>query len=401
MSAVEQRKAYRAVEGRMIAGVCRGLATHLGVSVAAVRAVLVAAAVFGSGAGLLAYLAFWALLPLDPDDDEAAPADPDRPQWIAGALLSAVVGFLALIALGFAAVTPYLLPAAIAVVGLALVWGSADDVQRASWRHDAAGMARGAVGQATVHGRWRAAIGALAVVMAIVGFSVSSVGLRTMVQGVATTVLLLVGLLLVAFPWLHERWAARVQQRIALVRADERAEMAARIHDSVMQTLTLVQKHADDPVRVQQLARAEEHALRDWLYGDNGDSASFSSAIQAVANEVETRHGISIEVVNVGDALVDSRLEALLSAAQEAMVNAAKHSGAGAVQVYSEVDDGLTTVFVRDRGRGFDLHEVAADRAGIRESIDGRMQRAGGSAVIRSALGEGTEVALRLPQVTP
>ncbi len=384
----------------MIAGVCRGLATHLGVSVAAVRAVFVAAAVFGSGAGLLAYLAFWALLPLDPDEDEAAPADPDRPRWIAGALLAGAVGFLALIALGFATVTPYLLPSAIAVIGLALVWGSADEVQRRSWRRDAAGMARGAVDQASVHGRWRVALGAAAVVMAIVGFSISSVGLKTMLQGVATTVLLLVGLFLVAFPWLHERWSDRVQQRIALVRADERAEMAARIHDSVMQTLTLVQKHADDPLRVQQLARTEEHALRDWLYGDTGDAASFSAAVQQAANEVETRHGISIEVVSVGDVAVDSRLEAVLAAAQEAMVNAARHSGANAVQVYCEVDDGGVTVFVRDRGCGFVVKDVASDRAGIRESIDGRMQRAGGTAVIRSGEGEGTEVALRLPMVT-
>ncbi len=385
----------------MIAGVAQGLAAHLEVSVVAIRALFVAATVLGSGAGLLAYLAFWALLPLDPEPSAAATPDESRSRWIGGAVLAGALGLLALPALGLQSVSSYLIPVAIGVAGIGLVWSRADEVQRASWRRDAAGRAREAAGEAALHGRWRTAVGVLAVAFAIFGFAAARVGTRTMVQGLATSLLLLIGMLLVAYPWLRRYWLALADQRAAKIRAEERAEMAARIHDSVMQTLTLVQKHADDPLRVQQLARAEEHALREWLYGVATNAASFAGAMQHAANDVEDKHGVSIELVNVGDAVVDSRIEGLLSAAQEAMVNAARHSGANAMQVYSEVGVDAIEVFVRDRGRGFDPTTIAADRAGVRESIEGRMQRCGGTASIRSAIDEGTEVRLHLPQETP
>jgi signal transduction histidine kinase/phage shock protein PspC (stress-responsive transcriptional regulator) len=401
MSAVDQGKAYRAVDGRMVAGVAQGLATHLGISVVVVRALFVAATVLGSGAGLLAYLAFWALLPIDPEGEGPAVPDESRGRWIAWTLVAGLLGILTLSALGLASLSAYLVPVAIAVAGIALVWSQADDEQRATWRHGAAGVAREAAGEAVTHGRWRTAVGALAVALAVVGFAVTRVGATTMLQGLATTVLLVIGMLLVAYPWLHSRWDARAEERAARIRADERAELAARIHDSVMQTLTLVQKHADDPQRVQQLARAEEHALREWLYGNASNTSSFVGAMQHAANDVESKHGVNIELVNVGDAAVDSRIEGLLAAAQEAMVNAARHSGANVVQVFTEAGETGIDVFVRDRGQGFDPAAVAADRAGLRESIEGRMQRCGGTATIRTTLGEGTEVRLNLPVATP
>ncbi len=401
MSAVEQGRAYRVADGRMVAGVARGLALHLGVSVLVVRALFVAATVLGSGAGLLAYLAFWALLPIDPNGSERATPDAARGRWIAWTLVAGLLGVLALSALGLASLNEYMVPVAVAVAGITLVWSQADDEQRVAWRRDAAGVAREAAGEAAAHGRWRTTVGALSVVLAIIGFAIARVGATTMLQGLATTVLLLIGLLLVAYPWLHGLWDARARERAAHIRADERAEMAARIHDSVMQTLTLVQKHADDPQRVQQLARAEEHALRDWLYGEAANAASLVGAMQHAANDVESKHGVNIEFVSVGDAAVDSRIEGLLAAAQEAMVNAARHSGATVVQVFTEAGATGVDVFVRDRGQGFDPSSVPLDRAGLRESIERRMQRCGGSATIRTAIGEGTEVRLHLPQVSP
>ena len=241
-------------------------------------------------------------------------------------------------------------------------------------------------------------LGSAAVLLAVIGFSLSSVGVSTMLQGLATTLLLLLGLGLVAFPWLHEQWQGLSSERAAHIRAEERATMAARIHDSVLQTLTLLQKHADDPARVQQLARAEERELREWLYGEERSPESVTLALKQAAHEVEEKHGATIDVVVVGDAAVDSRIEALLAASQEAMVNAAKHSGVGAAQVYAEVEAERISVFVRDRGRGFDIDDIAADRAGVRESIEARMLRVGGEARVRSVPGDGTEVSLVLPR---
>jgi signal transduction histidine kinase/phage shock protein PspC (stress-responsive transcriptional regulator) len=397
---VEQRKAYRALAGRKIAGVAQGLAMHLGIDVRIVRIVFVATAVLGGGAGILAYLAFWALLPMDPDQAEAGAdsAEPADSGWLI--ILSAAVlcGLLAMAALGFMSLANYLFPIALGLLGLALVWTRADEVQRAVWRRNAAGAARDAAADAVAYGRWRTVVGAAAVVAAVLGIAVARVGAATMLQGLATTLLLIIGLVLVAFPWLHAQWQKLSDERSAHIRADERADMAARIHDSVLQTLTLVQKHADDPQRVLQLARSEERELRDWLYGTGATGTSFTAAVQHTAHEVEARHGVTIDVVSVGDVEVDSRIEALLAAAQEAMVNAAKHSGAASVQVFAEVEPESISVFVRDRGRGFDSNGIAADRAGVRESIEGRMKRAGGSALVKSREGDGTEVALTLPK---
>lgn len=78
------------------------------------------------------------------------------------------------------------------------------------------------------------------------------------------------------------------------------------------------------------------------------------------------------------------------------MANAARHSGAALVDVYAEVDGGAVAVSIRDRGRGFDPSGVPEDRAGVRHSIVGRMERHGGRAEGRSAPGEGTEIRLHI-----
>ena len=398
---MEPRKAYRALDGRKLAGVALGLARHLGIQVKYVRLAFILTALLGSGAGVIIYLALWALLPMDPEGaaDSAPGEDAADPGWVI--LLSALTGLalLALIALGFVSIAKYMLPLALGVIGIIVVWSRADEVQRAKWRADAADAAHDAAADAQSYGTWRVVAGTLAVFIAIVGIVLSSIGVTAMVQGFATTLLLTLGSGLVAYPWLHEQWNRLVDERGARIRADERAQMAARIHDSVLQTLTLVQKHADDPQRVQQLARAEERELRDWLYGEPKPGESITAALAEASQEVEERHGVSIDVVTVGDAPVDSRVEALLSAAQEAMVNAAKHAGVSSVQVFAEVEPELISVFVRDRGQGFVRADVPDDRAGVRDSIEARMQRAGGTAQIRSVVGDGTEIALTLPRV--
>jgi signal transduction histidine kinase len=164
--------------------------------------------------------------------------------------------------------------------------------------------------------------------------------------------------------------------------------MAARVHDSVLQTLTLIQK---DPTDARRLARRQERELRAWLYPTTA-TGTLADAVDAAAAEIEELHGVRVDVVHTGDAALDERTQALVLAAREAMANAARHSGADEVSVFVEPN----AVYVRDRGRGFDPDSVAADRRGLSESIRGRMERVGGSAKIVSTPGEGTEVELHL-----
>ena len=201
----------------------------------------------------------------------------------------------------------------------------------------------------------------------------------------AMTMLALAGLAIVLAPWLHRSRSALNQARAEKVRADARADMAAHLHDSVLQTLAMIQRQADDPKAVQQLARRQERELRNWLYGDELPEATLKAALTAAAAEVEDERGVPVELVMVGDCDTSEAIQALVRAAREAMVNAAKHSGADKIDVYAEVDEESVEVFVRDRGHGFDVDAVAEDRMGVKGSIIDRMARHGGTATIRSA----------------
>jgi len=212
------------------------------------------------------------------------------------------------------------------------------------------------------------------------------------------TTLALAGLAVVLAPWLHRSRNALNQARAEKVRADARADMAAHLHDSVLQTLALIQRHADDPKAVQQLARRQERELRNWLYGDEAENTTFKAALVAAGTEVEDERGIPVEIVVVGDCETSDAVQALVRAAREAMVNAAKHSGADKIDVYAEVDDDTVEIFVRDRGAGFDLDAVGEDRMGVKGSIINRMERHGGAATVRSRPGNGTEVRLEIPR---
>ena len=208
-----------------------------------------------------------------------------------------------------------------------------------------------------------------------------------------------VALALILAPFLWRLGRSLALERAERIRSQERAELAAHLHDSVLQTLTLMQKRADDPREVAALARRQERELRDWLAADgrSAEATSFASALRSAAEAVEDDHRVAIEVVTVGDCELDARAEAVLGAAREALTNAAKHAAEpGPIRVYAEVKPGSIEVFVRDRGPGFDLAAVPADRRGVRESIVGRMERAGGSAELRRISGGGTEVALRI-----
>jgi signal transduction histidine kinase len=204
-----------------------------------------------------------------------------------------------------------------------------------------------------------------------------------------------VALLLVLAPWAWRLAREREAERAARIRTEERADFAARVHDSVLQTLTLIQK---DPADARRLARRQERELRAWLYPDREPAAegTLADAVESAAAEIEELHGVRVDVVRTGDAPLDERAQALVLAAREAMANAARHSGVDEVSVFLDAGDGGISLYVRDRGAGFDPDAVAADRRGLAESIRGRMERVGGSSRIVSAPGAGTDVELEL-----
>jgi signal transduction histidine kinase len=196
-------------------------------------------------------------------------------------------------------------------------------------------------------------------------------------------------------------WVLRVRGELARARedkllADARADMAAHLHDSVLQTLALIQRRAGDSRAVIALARRQERELRQWLYGQAGTDTTLVQALSAAGADVEADHGVDVDLVTVGDAELTPELTALVRASREAMVNAARHSGAERIDVYAEVDDELASVYVRDRGSGFDPDAIDPDRMGLRRSIVERVERAGGQAIIRSSPGAGSEIRLEM-----
>src|SRR4051794_17012963 len=295
----------------------------------------------------------------------------------AGVGLIVLSVLLTLRALGFWWSDAVVWPAVLTAAGLAILWQQSD---------------RPAPGRNP-----RTLLGAALIIGGGVVFLSATDAVGGLGNLVLATAVVFAGTALVFGPWWVRLTNALTAERAARIRSQERAEVAAHLHDSVLQTLALIQRQADDPREVAQLARRQERELRAWLNEEEAAAAgSLAGALRAAAADVEARLGIEVEVVAVGDAALDERTTALAAAAREAMTNAAKFSGAPRIDVFAELADGRAEVFVRDRGVGFDRNAVPEDRRGLRESIEGRMARHGGSARITSAPGSGTEVELRL-----
>ncbi|MFF4173221.1 PspC domain-containing protein [Streptomyces sp. NPDC001744] len=400
------RRLYRSADGRWLGGVARGLAGHLGLPVVWVRAAFMVLAL-PDGLGAVLYAVFWIVVPLGVGG-RAAPRPvfettpdgrrklrkPDRGQVFA---LVALATGAAVVAgnVSFDNETGrYVWPLLLTGIGVVVFWRQADNARRASWtdpgpHRRAFQLARGLVGVALV--------GTGLAVFVVVRGSVAQLG-----TALTAAVAVLTGIALLAGPWLVRMSQDLTEERTMRIRAQERAEVAAHVHDSVLHTLTLIQRNADDAGEVRRLARAQERELRNWLYKPEGtgrdeEPRTLAEAVRRAAAEVEDKHGVPLEVVVVGDCPLDEGLVAQIQAAREAMVNAAKYGGeGGAVQVFAEVDGRTVFVSVRDRGPGFDLDDVPEDRMGVRESIIGRMQRNGGTARLRSPQGGGTEVELEM-----
>ena len=406
------RRAYRSTDDRWLGGVASGLAQHLGLPVLWIRMGLVVLVAFG-GFGAVLYAGLWMFMParlhtvpLAPGLDAAT-----RQGKRGGKRERRLTDYGPLVAVGAIAIGVLLLvtfatgqslsvgPLFLAGAGVAVLWWQADEAQRQRWIDPSRRMnpLRAIVGG----GGWRAWLrivaGLMLLIAAIVLFSLRSGSLSVALNVGLAAAFGIVGLGFMVGPWLLRLSSDLSEEREARVRSEERADVAAHLHDSVLQTLALIQRSAGDPTTVTRLARAQERDLRSWLFDDSGEGpATLAAALRAVAAEVEDAQGVHVEVVCVGDAPVSDEDRPLVLATREAITNAAKHSGAGIVDVYAEATPAGVDVFVRDRGVGFDPNQVADDRQGVRGSIVGRMERHGGSASVRSVPGEGTEVRLSL-----
>jgi signal transduction histidine kinase len=409
-----QVKMRRRRSGRAIAGVAGGLADHLGIGVLWVRMAFALLAAL-AGSGVMAYGLLWIFVRQDRDESRQREVSPKEKQQARGLLamgigLAVGVGALSGTFNGWVAGG-----LAITLIGATLVWREADEQQRRRFTDGAkSGVVGAVVGTGGRTALLRVLTGAVLVISGIVVFLARSVALDQMQFALVAVLAALMGVAVLTVPF----WLRLVRdlgdERTQRIRTEERAEIAAHLHDSVLQTLALIQKQSDAPREVLRLARGQERQLRGWLYGPSGyggggrpvdstvggaaEPTVLSEAIARACGEVEDTFAIKVLHVVVGDCPLDERLTALVYAAREATVNAAKHAGVGEVSVYAEVDQEAVEIFVRDRGKGFDPAAVPEDRHGLADSIRGRMERGGGELRLRTGLGEGTEVHLRMPR---
>jgi signal transduction histidine kinase len=415
INAPRPRRFYRRSDGRLIGGVAAGLAAHLGLQPLAVRLTFALLAAL-NGFGFVLYLALWIFTPLDRAQQEsdvpagiaAATRSGKRRRRLRGpnkgdlgqlaALLLLGAGLILLVQQTPLGVSPALfVPVLLGGLGVALIWRTADEQERRSMAaiSPRAPWLASLLGKGGVMAVFRIVAGVAVIGAGVVAFLVGQGELQTTLDSLLGVLAIVAGLALILGPWLWRLWRDLETERNQRIVTQERADVAAHLHDSVLQTLALIQKHAQEPREVVRLARSQERDLRAWLYDDRADDAtSFAAALKKVAADVEDAHGVPVEVVTVGDVELDDRTRAVLSAGREAAVNAAKHSGADKVDIFAEVEGSDVELFVRDRGCGFDLDSVSNDRLGVRRSIVDRMERHGGTARIRSIVGEGTDVQL-------
>ena len=407
-------------QGKVVAGVAAGLADHLGVPVPAVRIVLVLTSI-PFGAGLAVYVFLWATMREIGDvvptvapavgapaaaGSSTSPSTSSGPRhpvdlaslrtWLRsgnqavlitllGVAALALAGALWLGSAGFNVHPEVILPLVAIVIGAIFFWSQLDDT-------DAIGARR------PVRWIWLV-VGLGLTILGLVGLLVRGTDLTALWQVGGAVLAALVGVAVLSAPWILRLWSNLRLEQAARIRATERADIAAHLHDSVLQTLALIQRQSSDAATVARLARAQERQLRSYLYDEDARAGTLGAALTAAMGEVEDLHGVPVQLVVTGDRQIDEHLDALVKAVREAAWNAVRH-GSPPVSAYVEVGPDAVEAFVRDHGTGFDLDDVPDDRAGVRESIIGRMERHGGTARIRNRA-DGTEIELRLPVRQP
>jgi signal transduction histidine kinase len=363
-----------------------------------------------SGIGALLYMVLWLSLPRSNEHEAIAQrlVGQHRQLYrIVIALIAIVAIFFVLHSLGMPNLGVYTWPFFLSLLGLIGVWrgASPDELDHLEKLIRSAPV----IGVASSKGRRNVAFRlVLGAVLIFLGLGIlhhfgHAWGVAT--PALLAAVVILGGVLVLFAPW----WLATLNdltgEREARVRIEERANVAAHLHDSVLQTLTLIERAAGDEAAVVRLARTQERELRQWLFDPNyvkdGDSSSFTSMLRHLENEIENDYGVRVELVIVGDRETNDAVTAIVAAGREAAINAARWSGAESISIYGEVEPAMISLFVRDQGRGFDVTAVPADRRGITLSISQRIAHYGGEAVIKSTIGLGTEVELSIPRTDP
>ena len=385
---------------RIAGGVAAGLAAWKGYNVTTVRIVFVLIAVVTSGTGVALYVGAWLFLPAAGQDGSIARKAREDAMGIALAIGLAVLLTLVLLVGGVfddSWLATWAWPQVFSVAALTLIWRNAPTEEQSSLKRmvEPLEAAAGASGNKLSVTRI-----VLAGVLLIAGVTwlASDKKEIALLRPLGAVGLVIAAIVLLLGPWWLRIGRDLVEERQARIRLQERAEVASRVHDSVLQTLALIQRQADDPQKVIALARVQERELRDVLFGGPKPAGTVASALRDVQQDVEARYGVQVEMVTVGDCNMTESAGALVAAAREATVNAAKWSGVTVISLFAEIEADVASVVVRDRGKGFDPSSVPADRRGVAESIRGRMTRFGGTAVITSAIGEGTKVTLTMPR---
>jgi signal transduction histidine kinase len=394
VTAPPRARLERSRSDRVIGGVAAGIGHHLGIEPVVVRIAFVVLTI-AAGFGLVVYLLAWLLAPLEPADS-AAPrrarvlVRPTLGQALGAALILAGV-LLLLLVTGFWFGEELAWPVTLAGIGFAILWARSGEERGVRWPLDA--VLTGRVFSS------RMLVGSLLILGAMVVFLLANTSLRVAGSTLLAVFVAMGGLALIVGPWAWNMGRELIEERSQRVRTEARAEMAAHLHDSVLQTLALIQR-SPEPREMVTLARTQERELRAWLYGRAPAlaGARLRDAIDAMAGRVERDQQVRVEAIVVGDADLDEHARALVSAVGEATLNAARHSGSTEVSVYVEVEDDAISAYVRDHGAGFDPGQVASDRRGIADSIIGRMERHGGTAQVNSRPGVGTEVVMHLPR---
>jgi signal transduction histidine kinase len=385
---------------RLLGGVAGGIGRHLGVPANIVRFAFIGLS-FAAGFGIVVYLLTWLLAPLEAATGGVEPPArrmrmPNRRQVLGIGLVT--VGLLVVVSVtGLWFGGEHGWPVVLAAIGFAILWARSADDAHGPWTLSRLGTV--VAGPVSLP---RLLIGSVLVLAGLGVFLAANTSLAAAGNVLLAMIVAIGGAALLAGPWVWSMGRQLVEERSSRARSDARAEMAAHLHDSVLQTLALIQR-AKAPREMASLARTQERELRAWLYGRAPElaGARLRDAIDSMAGRIERQHQVSVEAVVVGDADMDDRLRALVNACAEAVANAARHSGSTAISVYVEVEEDAISAFVRDQGSGFDPASVAADRRGIADSIVGRMERRGGSAQVHSKPGAGTEVVLQMPRRTP
>ncbi len=360
---------FRPQDGRVVAGVAAGLAGHLGVDVLFVRLAFTALCALG-GLGAFLYAGVWvATKPAD------APVPTSRFDFRANWLL--VIAAVVAVGLGMSA-GGLLIPLVIVGAGALITWQAYDR------------------GLGSVTNKVSVGAGGVLVLAGVVVTVARWNGGTDFGPALAAVLLTVVGFGALVVPLVLKLWRQVADEGAEKAASEARADMAAQLHDSVLQTLALIQKRAEDPEEVARLARGQERELRAGrCVSPSAEPATVFGALAVACGEVEDLFPVRIAPVTVGeDVELTEATKLAVQAAREAMVNAGKHAGVDTVDVYAENLAGELAIFVRDRGAGFDMDAVAEDRHGIRDSVCARMEAAGGTARVNSRPGEGTEVEL-------